>query len=367
MKTKILVLIGAILLTVACKKKDTDFSNSEDRSSTTNDWLIPITGVFDGGPGKDGIPALENPPFIVADMATYLSDDDLVLGYVYRGEARAYPHLILDWHEIINDDIQNLSLAIIYCPLTGTGIGWNRNVGDETTTFGVSGLLYNSNIIPYDRETDSNWSQMLLKSVSGKRSGTLSTNFNLIETTWETWKLMYPNTKVVSFNIGYNRNYGSYPYGDYRTSDFLLFPVNNYDNRLPNKERVLGVLHGTSSKAYSIEGFSDTISVISDVVDNELLVIIGSKKKNFIVAYQRELSDGTVLSFTPVQNDLPVIMEDNEGSRWDVSGIAISGPRKGNKLEAITQFMGYWFAWAAFYPEIDLHLYPGLLLNQNND
>lgn len=354
MKMHIFLLVGVMLLSVACKKRNTDFSNGKNQNSTMNDWLIPISHIFDGGPGKDGIPALENPPFVEANKATYLHDDDLVLGYVYKGNARAYPHLILNWHEIINDDINELSIAIIYCPLTGTGIGWNREVGDEKTTFGVSGLLYNSNIIPYDRETGSNWSQMLLKSINGSRSGLLSANYNLIETSWKTWKLMYPNTKVVSSNIGYSRNYGSYPYGDYRTSDFLLFPVNNYDDRLPNKERVLGILLSGRSKAYSIEDFSDTISIISDVVDNELLVITGSKEKNFIVAYKREL-DGTVLSFTPVQNALPVIMKDNEGSRWDVLGNAVSGPRMGKKLKSVTQFMGYWFAWAAFYPEVELY------------
>ena len=174
-----------------CEKENTTSENTGSDSGQDNNssqWLIPRDQVRDGGPGKDGIPAIQNPEFIDANQATYLSDDDLVLGFVDESDARAYPHPILDWHEIINDDIKSHSIAVIYCPLTGTGIGWDRVVHNKLTTFGVSGMLYNSNIIPYDRESDSNWSQLLLKSVQGQLAGTAIRTYNLIETTWETWK-----------------------------------------------------------------------------------------------------------------------------------------------------------------------------------
>lgn len=373
MKAKIYIGLATIFLMAACQKKGDNVINGGDNSNNNDQnpnsgWLIPQYEVFDGGPGKDGIPALENPTFVNANQVSYLNNDELVLGYVYGGEARAYPHAILNWHEIINDDIQDLSLAIIYCPLTGTGIGWSRQLVEGKTTFGVSGLIYNSNIIPYDRLTGSNWSQMLLKSVHGEKAGTLSTNYNLIETTWATWKLMYPNTKIVSGNTGYGRNYSASPYGDYFTNhNTLLFPITHNDSRLPNKERVLGILSGSSVKAYSIEGFSDTISIISDLFNNEELVITGSKKRNFIVAYNSELNDGTMLTFKAVQNSLPIIMEDHEGSRWDVFGKAISGPRMGQQLKSVTQFMGFWFAWATFYPGIELQWYPGMPLNEDEN
>jgi hypothetical protein len=176
MKTAGLIFILALLLINGCSKDSLNSNNSNNNTST--EWLIPRNQVLDGGPGKDGIPALQNPVFISANEATYLSDNDLVLGFVDGEDARAYPHSILDWHEIVNDDINNESVAVIYCPLTGTGIGWDRVVKGKKTTFGVSGLLYNSNIIPYDRDTDSNWSQLLLQSVNGTLSGAIANTYN---------------------------------------------------------------------------------------------------------------------------------------------------------------------------------------------
>ncbi|MEM6806653.1 MAG: DUF3179 domain-containing (seleno)protein, partial [Bacteroidota bacterium] len=135
------------------------------REGGSDDWLVPQDEVFDGGPGKDGIPSIDEPRFIDADAANFISENDLVVGYADGNEAKAYPHVILDWHEIVNDETNNFPHAIVYCPLTGSATGWERTIDGKKTTFGVSGLLYNTNIIPYDRETDSNWSQMSLKCV----------------------------------------------------------------------------------------------------------------------------------------------------------------------------------------------------------
>lgn len=348
MSTQILLSVAFLLLfTPSCKK---------DENKDKGEWCIPKDEVKDGGPGKDGIPALANPEFISASSASYLSDNDLVLGYGNGTEARAYPHSILDWHEIINDDANGQSFAVIYCPLTGTGVAWNRVVNGSNTTFGVSGLLYNSNIIPYDRSTGSNWSQVLLKSVNGSLINTKPSGYPLVETTWKTWKQMFPSTKVVSANTGHNRNYGTYPYGDYKTNNSkYLFPVKSPDARLPAKERVLGVLVSGGSKVYRLETFADTISVIQDAAGGANLVVAGSKSKNFIVAYNRVLPNGPTLDFQPVQDSLPMIMRDNEGTRWDVFGRGVSGPRAGQKLENVTQFVGYWFAFGAFYPGIAIY------------
>ncbi|HKK66590.1 MAG TPA: DUF3179 domain-containing (seleno)protein, partial [Bacteroidales bacterium] len=191
MKTTSIILTAVVFAISSCSEDNltesdgmSNNSTSPDEKTDDNGWLIPFAEVHDGGPGKDGIPAIDDPKFINAKEADYLNDDDLILGFADGGEVRAYPHKILDWHEIVNDDTPNHSLAVIYCPLTGTGIGWDRNVGDKKTTFGVSGLLYNSNIIPYDRATDSNWSQLLLKSVNGNLISTRPIIHNLVETSW---------------------------------------------------------------------------------------------------------------------------------------------------------------------------------------
>jgi hypothetical protein len=344
-----------LFIAASCAKEDGSPAEDNTDDLLSGEWLVPDNEIFDGGPGKDGIPALSNPEFISPDDAAYLNDHDLVLGFVRNGTARAYPHNILDWHEIVNDSFDDLHVAVIYCPLTGTGTGWNREITGTLTTFGVSGLLYNSNIIPYDRETDSNWSQILLKSVNGESKGTPADTYNLVETRWDTWKNMYPETLVLSTNTGYYRNYERYPYGDYKTSNSLIFPVSNRDERLHSKERVLGVLSGDRAKAYSIEEFGASISLINDEFDGSDIVVAGSKDKNFMVAFQREVKEGESLQFTAVQNSLPIIMKDHEGTRYDVFGRAVDGPGEGNRLESFTRFIGYWFAWAAFYPEIELY------------
>lgn len=346
MNTRIIpILVFCVCSLIACKKDNIDIG----------EWLIPKDEVRDGGPGKDGIPALENPSFTTPANASYLLKNDLVLGYVSDNIAKAYPHSILDWHEIINDNINGTTLAITYCPLTGTGIGWDRLINGSVTTFGVSGLLYNSNLIPYDRASNSNWSQMRLDCVNGDLLGTKVSTYQLVETSWETWQEMYPNTTVVSENTGYGRNYGSYPYGDYKTNHSkIIFPVNNTDSRLPNKERVHGILIGKNAKVYSINLFSDTTLVIEDNFNSVAVIVVGNKTKNFIVSFERMLSNGNLLSFEAVQDSLPIILKDNEGTRWDIFGYGVSGVRMGERLSSPTSFIGYWFSWAAFYPDVEI-------------
>jgi hypothetical protein len=357
------IFYGLAIVTISlwgCEEEGPEGNNNpggnNPKGNNKNVWLIPQNEVFDGGPGKDGIPALTEPKFIEAGEAEYVDDDDLVLGFVVGSEARAYPHSILDWHEIINDKVGNVNISVTYCPLTGTGIGWNRNVGGKVTTFGVSGLLYNSNLIPYDRESDSNWSQIRLDCVNGELSGTEIETYNLVETTWKTWKEMYPDTKVVSTATGYTRNYGAYPYGSYRTNhEYLIFPVANEDNRMNTKDRVHGVVLDGTARIYPLSQFRNGVQVIQDVFRHMDLVIVGNETDNFVVSFKRNPGDGTLLSFSAVQDKYPVVMTDQEGNMWDAMGTAVSGPRKGTRLEHARSFMGYWFSFIAFYPGLTIH------------
>ena len=351
----------AVLLFVftgqACEKNLPGSGNNSPSGGSGNDlWSIPVKDVLDGGPGKDGIPALLDPILIQAEDADFLDDDDLVIGYVQGDDARAYPHIILDWHEIINDQLGEVSIAVNYCPLTGTGIGWNRELDGEVTTFGVSGLLYNSNLIPYDRSTGSNWSQILMECVNGSLLGTHAETFPLVETTWATWKLMYPDTRVVSTETGHSRDYGRYPYGNYRTrDDFLIFPVGNSDDRFPNKERVHGIINSGSTRIFPLSVFGDSLSVFQENLISNRLVVVGSQKDNFVVSYFNEVPDGVDLIFSPRQNEYPVVMSDQEGNLWDIFGRAVSGPREGQQLTHARSIMGYWFSFAAFYPGLSIY------------
>ncbi len=321
-------------------------------NGSSEDWTIPVEEVFDGGPGKDGIPSVDNPQFESFQSIDYLNDKDLVIGVFRNGIAgKAYPHPILDWHEIVNDNIGDLNFALTYCPLTGTGVSWNRDIDGETTTFGVSGKLYNTNLIPYDRLTDSYWSQLRLDCVSGSLIDRKIETTQIIETTWATWKAAYPNAVVMNTDTGFNRNYNNYPYGDYRTNDNnIIFPVSNLDTRLPAKERVLGVIEDSAQKVYSIELF-DVPHVIEDNVAGIDNIVIGSKVANFIVAFE----DPGMNDLTYVANQLPVIAQDADGNKLDLGGRITEGPRQGERLTPLNSFMGYFFAFGTFYEDMDVY------------
>lgn len=329
-------------------------SSSNQIGGITSPWLIPKDEIFDGGPGKDGIPSLTNPNLIPANSVAYLNDNDLVIAIKIDDEIRVYPHPILDWHEIINDGINNKKFAITYCPLTGSGIAYDRIINGTETTFGVSGLLYNTNLIPYDRATDSHWSQMKMLSVNGRLIGQAANTFPVIETTWLNIKSYYPDSKVVSNNTGHSRNYGRFPYGDYKTNhNFLLFPVSHEDDRLPRKERVLGIISNGEAKAFTFS--SNNLSLVTSNIAGLEIVIPVSKNDNYIAAFQNELGNGVKVALSIIENEMPVIMRDENDNRYDIYGSVVSGPNKGERLKPVTQFIAYWFAWATFYPNTSLN------------
>jgi hypothetical protein len=317
-------------------------------------WLIPADEVVDGGPGKDGIPAIDEPRFDNADTIGKIKPNEFVVVLRDGNTVKAYPHDVMNWHEVVNDGATNRAFTMSYCPLTGSAVAWN-DANIATRSFGVSGLLYNSNLILYDRATDSRWSQMLQKSVWGTREGELPDTIQVIETLFGTLLEMYPSAKVMTRDTGWERNYDIYPYGPYLTDEGLLFPVSEVDGRLHPKTRVIGIQTGASNKVYQIDSFGPTTVTINDQVGDQPIVAVGNSLRNFAAIYSRELSDGTILTFHPIQDGLPNIMNDDEGNIWDIFGIAISGPRAGQQLGKTDSLTSFWFAWAAFFPESEIH------------
>ena len=355
------LIIGILMICAAlfsCNSPDSNppGNNAPPAAGSTLEWLVPKGQGLDGGPGKDGIPALTLPKFVALDQASYLTDDDLVVGFAHNGESRAYPHNILDWHEIVNDDVQGAKIAVTYCPLTGTGIGWDRQLPVYETTFGVSGLLYNTNLIAYDRTTDSYWSQISLKCINGTLKGSNASTYRLLETTWKLWKEMFPNSKVLSENTGYDRNYDTYPYGNYRTNDdALLFPVSPMDDRLPAKERVLAVILGGKARVYRFDNFADDTKIITDEFNFKEIIIVGNKEKNFMVAFGNTLNDEK-RTFNVIKDDDPsVYFSDQDGNKYDLLGNVVDGPNKGDSLNKVTSFMAFWFSVGAFYSTTQIY------------
>jgi len=318
-------------------------------------WTIPVGDVVDAGPGKDGIPSINAPVYQETAENTDLSDNDLVIGILHEGEYRAFPRDILNWHEVVNDSTNIDAYVLSYCPLTGSAMAWDVDDDSSNKQFGVSGLLYNSNLILYDRLSDSNWSQMLQESVEGSRVNELANRLQVIETSWITWKTMFPDSLVLTRDTGHVRDYDMYPYGGYRSNETLLFPVTNEDNRLHPKQQVVGIRSDSGSRVYQIAGFGETTQVINDQFEDQPVVVVGNSQQYFGAIYSRTLDDGTILTFSPLDDQLPNVMRDDEGSVWDVFGTAVTGPRAGEQLGMTNSYTAMWFAWVAFFNNAEIY------------
>jgi len=273
--------------------------------------LIPVDEIRRGGPPRDGIPSVDDPKFTTAPSATYPKDGDRVLGVYYKGVAKAYPIRIMDWHEIVNDTFNGHPVVITYCPLCGSGIAFDARIKGKDRTFGVSGLLYNSDVLLYDRQSESLWSQLLAKAVTGPLKGTELKIVSTANTTWRNWKKRYPETLVLTTETGYARDYARTPYGKYDRSTDIMFPVDNLDNTYHPKERVLGVEVDGKYKAYPFEELAKAGPRVKDNFSGKTLDIRYDKK-----------------------NQIAEILNEAE--------------------QDINSFVSFWFAWAAFYEDTEV-------------
>ncbi|MBN1341766.1 MAG: DUF3179 domain-containing protein [Phycisphaerae bacterium] len=223
--------------------------------------LISRKEIRAGGPPKDGIPALTRPPTVPGHEARHLGDDDRVIGISLGQESRAYPLAILNYHENVNDELGRKSIAVTYCPLCDSAIVFDRVVDGQTRDFGISGLLYNSNVLLYDRQPsgrgESLWSQLQMRAVAGPAAqrGLKLSALPCELTPWADWKNRHPDTTVLSANTGFARDYRRNPYSRYFASDRLMFPVSpRPDGRagLRNKDKLVVVKIGDSMRAYPV-------------------------------------------------------------------------------------------------------------------
>jgi len=328
------------------KKKVKANPDLEDSIMTLRDgtkYLLNPKKILSGGPPKDGIPSIDNPKFETAEEADkWLKDDDLILGLNFNGAIKAYPHRILNWHEIVNDVAGGEKVLITYCPLCRTGIAFKPIVNDQEIEFGTSGKLYNSELIMYDRLTDSYWPQSLGMAVVGPSTGKILDKVALDTVRWKDWKKVHPDTEVLSRTTGFIRDYNRNPYGGIQKSDRVSFPLSNEDSRLKPKVIVYGAEFDGIAKAYAEDDVKQE-KLINDAVSGIPIVVVWDPDLNVVKIFERSF-EGETLQFNIDNNEI----KDQNGNTWTVQEMA-------DKLEIVDTFGHFWFAWAAFFPETDLY------------
>jgi Protein of unknown function (DUF3179) len=316
--------------------------------------IVPLDQIVSGGPPPDGIPSIDNPKFLsVVDASKFLKDSDLVIGLSLNGETRAYPLLILVWHEIVNDKVGGIPVAVTYCPLCFTAQIFNRTISGHVVQFGTSGKLYNNNLVMYDRLSGSLWSQALGEGIVGTHAGESLKRIPFDLAYWKYWKQLYPNSMVLSTDTGFTRPYGVDPYSDYYTSDQLFFPISNIDKRLGLKEMVVGLGNEGQYKAYVLPQIENS-KVINDKVGNKSVVLF-SLYPRMARAFSPIINIQT-LNFQYNASDNK-IFDKQSRSEWNFDGLAVNGQLKGKQLTRIHFDEGFWFSWAAFHPQT--RIYPG--------
>jgi len=303
MKKIVLIILVAILSFLVFNRIGLA-NNGFDLSNAS----VPAALIMGGGPPKDGIPSLDNPKFIFVNDVDFLQNTDRVLGINFQGIIKAYPIKIMNYHEVVNDNFNSHPVAITFCPLCRSGIAYSANIKGKKHSFGVSGLLYNSDVLLYDRETESLWSQIMSTAISGPLKDHHLTAIPMQNTTWQDWKQQHPNTLVLSTETGYRRDYTSSPYVGYELDNSIWFPVAAQNNSYHPKSLVLGIEIEGKFKAYP---FSELEKTNGDLSDS----FVG---KNLVIRFNKQYQNARVLE------------------------------HQGEELPSIVTF---WFAWYAFHPE----------------
>ena len=324
--------------------------------------LVPLEEIVPGGPPPDGIPAIDRPAFVSpATAATWLRPREPVLALRINDDARAYPLQVLIWHEIVNDTVGGVPVMITFCPLCNSGLAFERTVDGATLDFGTSGMLYKSDLVMYDRQTHSLWSQMDGRAIVGDRTGARLLGRTANTIAFEDWRAAHPAGKVLSRDTGYSRNYGVNPYETYDEPTLRPFLFQGRpDGRRPPKERVVGLRIGETRRAYPWP-LLEKHRVVHDAPAGEPIVVFyqpgmlsaldqteiaRSRAVGATAVYSARLH-GRTLAFEAISGGF---RDRRTGSAWSLFGVATAGPLAGKRLTPLQHVDAFWFAWAAFNP-----------------
>jgi hypothetical protein len=323
---------------------------------------VPLVEIMSGGPPKDGIPAIDRPEFVsVSSADEWLKPREPVILFERDDEARAYPLQILIWHEIANDTVAGLPVAVTFCPLCHTAIAFDRRASGRVLDFGTTGRLRFSDLVMYDRQTESWWQQATGEAIVGTLTGTRLTPLAAQIVSWDTFKRSFPGGSVLSRRTGYQRAYGQNPYTGYDNVDASPFLYRGpTDRRLRPMERVVTVSIGGEDAAYPMSTLA-RLHVIDDTVGGKAVAVFfepgvtsaldqpaipASRDVGTAAVFERRV-DGRTLVFAWTGGRI----EDRQsGSAWNILGTAVSGALKGTRLSPVVHDQQFWFSWAVFRP-----------------
>ncbi len=344
------------------------FGSDQQFSTDFSKHTVPYTDILSGGPPKDGIPAIEDPKFTsVAEADQFLEDLEPVIFFQIGDDARAYPLQILTWHEIVNDVVDGNPVTLTFCPLCNTAIAFDRNFDGQVLDFGTTGRLRFSNLIMYDRQTETWWQQATGEGIAGEYAGSQLTFLPASIIGWGEFRENFPDGQVLSRDTGFSRDYGRNPYAGYdniNNSPFL-FRGPRTPSALPAMARVLTVELNEEAVAYPYDVLQAQAAINDTVAGNEIVIlwqpgtasaldasrIADGEDVGAGASFFRDV-DGQVLTFS---FDGEKIVDDQTGSEWDVFGQAISGELAGSQLEPVVSVNHFWFSWAAFKPETRIY------------
>jgi hypothetical protein len=329
---------------------------------------ISFDEILSGGPPKDGIPALNNPRFLeVEEVGDWIGDLEPVIVFENQGDIRIYPLQILIWHEIVNDVVGDMPVAITFCPLCNTAIAFDATINGMVLDFGTTGRLRYSNLVMYDRQTETWWQQATGIAIVGQLTGSQLTFLPTSIIGWSQARQTYPDALVLSRETGYNRNYGRNPYPGYDNvnSSPFLYDGPPTPGELPAMARITTVDINNDAVAYP----NDTVQslrVINDTVGGKDIVIFSEEGLASALdaseiasgedvgatgVFERTL-DGQTLTFVLSENK---IIDEQSGSVWNIFGQAISGDLSGQSLITVVKVDHFWFSWVAFRPDTRIY------------
>jgi thiol-disulfide isomerase/thioredoxin len=325
---------------------------------------VPYSEILSGGPLKDGIPAIDEPKFVSVEEADgWLEPQEPVILVQVGQDARAYAVQILMFHEIVNDTFGEVPIVVTYCPLCNTGIAFERTLDGQVLDFGTTGRLRYSNLVMYDRQTETWWQQATGQAIAGKLTLQELTLVPASLISWADFKEAHPEGKVLSRDTGFAKPYGINPYAGYDNVDRqpFLFVGPETPSVLPQMARVLTVDLNEEAVAYPYDVLQKA-RVVNDKVGGVPVVVLwapgtasaldtgtvaGGDDIGAATTFSREL-DGETLTFV---FDGDRIVDEQTGSEWNLLGHALSGPEEGKQLKPVVSVNHFWFSWAAFRPE----------------